>query len=155
MLDSTDLLPFRQYVAQGLSGIMVGHLAVPALDTVVRSAAVSPMIITDLLRNRLGFHGLVFTDALNMGGLGHVDRPAVSAILAGADIVLAPPDTPAAIKEITRAITDGTIPKALAISVVRRILFYKYCLIDTGGMRPPLSSLHSPESHAVLRALTE
>lgn len=154
MLDSTDLLPFRLYVQQGLSGVMVGHLAVPALDTVMRSAAVSPMIINGLLRHRLGFRGLVFTDALNMGGLGRVTHPAVSAILAGADIVLAPENTPRTVAEITEAIIDGRIPQAVAIDAVRRILFYKYCLTAPEVSRPSLSTLHSPESHALLRALT-
>lgn len=154
MLDSTDLLPFRLYVQHGLSGVMVGHLAVPALDTVMRSAAVSPMIINGLLRQRLGFRGLVFTDALNMGGLGRVDHPAVSAILAGADIVLAPENTPLTVEEITEAIIDGRIPKAIATDAVRRILFYKYCLTAPEVSRPPLSTLHSPESNALLRALT-
>ncbi len=154
MLDSTDLLPFRRYVQQGLSGVMVGHLAVPAFDTVVRSAAVSPMIITDLLRQKLGFRGLVFTDALNMGGLGRVEHPAVRAILAGADIVLAPRNTIRTVDEITQAIMDGRIPETVATNVVRRILFYKYCLTAPDVSRPPLSTLHSPESNALLRALT-
>lgn len=153
LLDSTDLFPFRQYVQYGLSGVMVGHLAVPALDTVIRSAAISPMIITDLLRNKLGFRGLIFTDALNMRGLGRVDHPAVSAILAGADIVLAPSDTQEAVAEIAAAITDGRIPESVATNAVRRIIFYKYCITDSDGSRQPLSALHSPASNAVLRSL--
>ncbi|MDE6299052.1 MAG: glycosyl hydrolase family 3, partial [Muribaculaceae bacterium] len=61
-LDSVDLYPFRRYIETGLSGIMVGHLAVPAIDPEMLPAAVSPVVITDLLRGELEFTGLVLAD---------------------------------------------------------------------------------------------
>lgn len=126
VLDSLDLYPFRQYVAEGMCGVMVGHIAVPALDTIKRSAVVSPMIINDLLRQEMGFSGLVFTDAMNMRGLGTVEQPSVQAILAGADILVAPPDTRAAAAELLQAMKNGSLPREVVRERVSRILFYKY-----------------------------
>ncbi len=155
-LDSVDLYPFRKYVEMGLSGVMVGHLAVTALDTVIRSAAVSPMIIEKLLRREYGFEGLIFTDALNMKGLGSVERPTVSALLAGADIVLAPTDTRTAVAEITDAIINGELTLRSVKERCRRILFYKYKL-GLNGMEPrlrdaaPADSLSSPQTERLIR----
>lgn len=126
MLDSLDLYPFRQYVREGLGGVMVGHIAVPVLDTVLRSAVVSPMIVNDLLRKDMDFSGLIFTDAMNMRGLGSVEQPSVQAILAGADILVAPPDTHAAAAELLQAMKSGSLPRDVVHGAVSRILFYKY-----------------------------
>ena len=125
-LDSVDLYPFRRYAAEGMSGVMVGHIAVPALDTVKRSAVVSPIVVNGLLRGEMGFSGLVFTDAMNMRGLGTVERPSVQAILAGADILVAPPDTYAAAAELLQAMKSGSLPRDIVRGRVSRILFYKY-----------------------------
>ena len=125
-LDTLDLLPFRRFAEAGLSGIMVGHVAMTALDSTRRSAAVSPVVITDLLRREFGFEGLIFTDAMNMKGLGPQTQPAVKAILAGADILVAPDDTRSTIAEILNAMNEGTLPRATVRNRVRKILFYKY-----------------------------
>ena len=125
-LDTLDLLPFRRFAEAGLSGIMVGHVAMTALDSTRRSAAVSPVVITDLLRREFGFEGLIFTDAMNMKGLGPQTQPAVKAILAGADILVAPDDTRSTIAEILNAMNEGTLPRDTVRNRVRKILFYKY-----------------------------
>lgn len=125
-LDTLDLLPFRRFAEAGLSGIMVGHVAMTALDSTRRSAAVSPVVITDLLRREFGFEGLIFTDAMNMKGLGPQTQPAVNAILAGADILVAPDDTRSTIAEILNAMNEGTLPRDTVRNRVRKILFYKY-----------------------------
>ena len=70
---------------------MAGHLEVPAFDTTGRPASFSRELLTGELRERMGFRGLILTDALNMGGAEGYD--AVDALLAGADIVLAPADS--------------------------------------------------------------
>ncbi|MDE7180432.1 MAG: beta-N-acetylglucosaminidase, partial [Muribaculaceae bacterium] len=72
-MDSVDLYPFRQWIDNGLSAVMVGHLAVPSIDSEMLPAAVSPVVINDLLRDDLGFRGLVLTDALNMKGVRGYD----------------------------------------------------------------------------------
>lgn len=118
-LDSISLYPFRRYIEQRLSAIMVGHLAVPSVDPVDRPAAVSPVVIKDLLRDDLGFSGLILTDAMNMGGAAGFG-PA-KAVEAGADIVLVPIDTRKAIEEISADTVSLD-------SSLRRILFYKYLM---------------------------
>lgn len=123
-LDSIDLYPFRSYVETGLSGVMVGHLAVPAVDPDALPAAVSPVVIRDLLRGELGFTGLVLTDALNMEGVKGFG--ALSAIMAGADIIIGPSDTGREIKEVIQGVRDGRIDMAEINDRCRRILFYKY-----------------------------
>ncbi len=125
-LDSVDLYPFRRYVERGLGGVMVGHLAVPALDSVSRPAAVSPVVIGDVLRGRLGFQGLVLTDALNMEGASGYG--AVDAVAAGADIVVAPANTAAEVKSLLDALTSGELPEDVVNDRCRRILFYKYLI---------------------------
>lgn len=126
LLDSIDLYPFRQFIKMQLSGIMVGHVAMTALDTVVRSAAVSPMVINGLLRGEMKFQGIIFTDAFNMRGLGTVNKPILKAILAGADIIVAPTNTDKAVSELRAALADGTLSRHILLDRVRRILFFKY-----------------------------
>ncbi|MDE5924581.1 MAG: hypothetical protein K2G75_04590 [Muribaculaceae bacterium] len=125
-LDSIDLYPFRCYSDESLSAIMVGHLAVKALDTVKRPAVVSPVVMHDILRDEIGFRGLVITDALNMEGAMGVH--AWEAIRAGADLVIAPTDTPRELRAMLEAMADGRLDPATVDDRCRRILFYKYLL---------------------------
>lgn len=126
-MENNDLYPFRRYIEQRLSAIMVGHLNVPAVDYTDRPAAVSHAVISELLRDDMGFDGVVLTDALNMGavkGYGSVD-----ALKAGADIVLAPRDTEKEIAAVFKAITDGRISELELNEKIRRILKLKYIFI--------------------------
>ena len=130
-LDSIDLYPFRVYVSSGLSGVMVGHLAVPAIDSLSRPAAVSPEVICGLLRGTLGFRGLVLTDALNMAGAGGYG--AWEAIIAGADVVVGPEDTVREIADVIEKVRSGEIGLDVIDDRCRRILFYKYLMgLDNG-----------------------
>lgn len=124
VIDSIDLYPFRRYAAEGLSGVMVGHLSVRALDSIRRPAVVSPVVMQDVLRGRLGFDGLVITDALNMEGAMGVKG--WNAIASGADIVIAPSDTRGEILAMTEAVADGRLDEDVVNDRCRRILFYKY-----------------------------
>ena len=133
-LDSIDLLPFRAYVNAGLSGIMAGHLEVPAFDTTGRPASFSRELLTGELRERMGFRGLILTDALNMGGAEGYD--AVDALLAGADIVLAPADTQLALSRLLAAVRSGRLSSSELGEKVRRILFFKYMLTLPEGTPP-------------------
>lgn len=123
-LDSIDLYPFRRYAEELLSGVMVGHLAATSLDTVRRPAVVSPVLMQDILRGRLGFGGLVLTDALNMEGAMGIS--AWQAIAAGADIVIAPTDTRLEIERAMEALESGRMAREIIENRVRRVLFYKY-----------------------------
>lgn len=119
-----DLVPFDEYVAHGLSGVMAGYLSVPAVDPSGRPAAVSPAVLQDLLRDEMMFRGLILTDAINMGGARGYS--AADALAAGADLVVAPTDTREALTEIERAIDEGTLTEAELNERCRRVLFYKY-----------------------------
>lgn len=129
-IDSIDLQPFKSYIANGLSGVMVGHLAFPAIDPKGLPAALSKTVITDLLRTDLNFKGIVFTDALNM--LGAKGMGADKAILAGTDIVLAPTNTEAEINNIINAMRSGELSMKQIDRHLERILSKKYtvCLSE-------------------------
>src|SRR5690606_8071010 len=96
--------------------MMVAHLHIPSLDkTPNQASTLSPKIVNGLLKDSLGFKGLIFTDALNMKGVSSYYKPGevdVKAILAGNDVLLFPEDVPAGIKKIKEAIAIGQITQA-------------------------------------------
>lgn len=135
-LDTLELYPFRQMIANGVTGIMVGHLHIPSLDDRDNSAStISPKIATLLLKKQLKFRGLVFTDALNMQGVSKFTEPGeleVKALLAGNDVLLYPTDVPLAIEKIKLAIAKGEIKTSVINDRCRRILTAKKWLgLDT------------------------
>jgi beta-glucosidase-like glycosyl hydrolase/CubicO group peptidase (beta-lactamase class C family) len=132
LLDSVDLKPFRKLIDEGAMGVMSAHLHVPALDDDPSSiSSFSPKIIKDLLKNELGFNGLVYTDALNMKGASDniaEGRLEVEALIAGNDILLMPRDVPAAIGAIKKAIEDKEIDEAQIRSSCKKVLYFKKVL---------------------------
>ncbi len=129
-LDSLELYPFREAILRGLTGIMVAHLQVPALDSREnRPASVSWNVVTGLLKEEMDFRGLVVTDALNMKGLSDFFEPGqreVEAVRAGNDILLMPDDPGKAISEIRKAVRRGEIPEEQINLSCRKILQAKY-----------------------------
>ncbi len=123
-LKDCDLMPFEHYIKNGLSGVMIGHLYVPALDSVYTPVSVSPKILKEVLRQELGFEGLIITDAMNMAGAD--GKSGADAIMAGADIVLAPSDTRGEVSAIVDAVRSGCFPLEQLRQRVRRVLVYKY-----------------------------
>jgi beta-N-acetylhexosaminidase len=125
-LDRVELAPFRAAISAGVSTIMTGHLAVPALEPDPNvPATMSPKITTDLLREQMGFDGAVVTDALDMGGVTVRYPPgevAVRSILAGADVLLVPPVLDAALQSVRDAVTSGRIPMSRVDEAVTRVL---------------------------------
>lgn len=125
-LDSVELLPFRAAIGAGVSGVMSAHIALTALDPGAhRPATLSRTLQTGVLRDSLGFQGLVITDALNMGSLSRnfsSARIAVDAFLAGADILLQPADPAATIDAVAAAVLDGRISRERLDRSVRRVL---------------------------------
>ena len=125
-LDSIELPPFRAAIAAGVSGVMSAHIALPAIDRGAHlPATLSPRVQTGILRDSLGFRGLVITDALNMGSLVRnfpAAKIAVDAFLAGADILLQPADPAATIAALTAAVRDGRISRERLDRSVRRVL---------------------------------
>lgn len=125
-LNRVELVPFRAAISAGVGAVMSGHLVVPALepDTNI-PATLSPHILTDLLRKKMGFEGIEVTDALDMAGVTQIDSPpnvAVRAINAGIDVLLIPPNPEAAILAMKEAVNSGELPVAKVNEAVRRIL---------------------------------
>lgn len=127
-LDSLELVPFRAAIDAGVDAIMTGHIAVPALAPPDLPATLSPEILTGLLRDQLGFKGLVVTDALAMGaivnGFGAGDA-AVRALEAGADTLLMPADADAAIHAVVAAVQSGRLKRQRVQNSVVKLLSAK------------------------------
>lgn len=122
-LMKTDIFPFRSAIKAGVKSIMVGHLSVPAID--LKPSSLSRKIITGLLREKLGFKGLVLTDALNMGAIRDMKDVSLECIKAGADILLHPPDANHTVKELMRAIKEKRLDVSEIDVSVSRILRVK------------------------------
>jgi len=144
-LDTLELYPFQRLINAGIKSVMVAHLSVPALEATPNiPTTLSNAVVTDLLKERMGFKGLVFTDALNMQGVakffpaGEVD---LRAFLAGNDVLLFSQDVPTGIAKIKAAVDSGLVThKDLEIRV-RKILAAKY---DAGLSRfHPLNSFNA------------
>jgi beta-N-acetylhexosaminidase len=127
-LDALELVPFRTAIQAGTDSVMTGHIAVPALAPQEVPATLSPAILTGLLRNELGFKGLVITDALGMGaivnGFGAGDA-AVRALEAGADTLLMPADPDVAIRAVVAAVESGRLKRARIQQSVIKLLAVK------------------------------
>lgn len=129
-LDSLELYPFRQLIRAGLGSMMIAHLNIPALDSTPQLAStLSKPIVTDLLRNDMGFKGLIFTDALNMKGVSNYFKPGeleVKALQAGNDVLLMPESIPKAIEAIKDAVKEGIIEQTDIDEKCRRVIAAKY-----------------------------
>ena len=129
-LDSLELYPYRKLIASGLSSIMVAHLNVPSLE--IRDAlpsSLSEQIISGVLKEQMGFEGLVFTDALNMKGVsehGQDGDVELSAFLAGNDILLMPTEVKKAKEKLQQAYENGRLSEQRLASSVKKILMAKY-----------------------------
>jgi len=127
-LNRLELVPFRAAIDAGVDSVMTAHIAVPALAPADTPATLSSAILTGLLRKELGFKGLVVTDALEMGGIARgysAGEAAVRAIEAGADALLMPSDTDAAIKGVYAAVQSGRLTRARIEESVVRLLSAK------------------------------
>ncbi|HWA41087.1 MAG TPA: glycoside hydrolase family 3 N-terminal domain-containing protein, partial [Gemmatimonadales bacterium] len=127
-LDSIELVPFRAAIRAGVGAVMSAHIALPGIDGGSdRAASLSPAIVTGVLRDSLDFHGIVVTDALNMGGVSTDGgaSAAVRALLAGADLLLQPQDPRAALDSLEQAYRDGRITDERIDLSLRRVLKLK------------------------------
>jgi beta-N-acetylhexosaminidase len=128
-LNGTELVPFRAAIAAGVDSIMPGHLAVPALEPDANTpATLSRNILTQLLRDEMKFHGLIVSDAMDMGGVTTLYAPgeaAVRSVEAGSDVLLMPPVPDAAMAGLEAAVRSGRISIARIDESVRRILAAK------------------------------
>lgn len=129
-LDTLEMAPFKHLIAAGVDMVMVAHLSIPALDSSGTPSSISHKIVTELLKEQLGFDGIVCTDALNMhgvakeSGLEKKDIP-LAAYKAGADILLMPEDVENSITVIEQALKRGEITMASLNEKVRKMLTLK------------------------------
>lgn len=156
-LKMCELLPFSQYIDAGLSGIMVGHLYVPAIDNRRVPSSMSQAHVAGLLHNELGFEGLTFTDGLGMRGADMEESNCVSALLAGNDILLSPRNIPTDIVAIRNAVERGRISEATINERCAKVLRFKYALGLTGRQAIDIDrveqQINSPEATKVVRRL--
>lgn len=129
-LDSTDLVPFKNLINSGLQSVMVGHLNIPKIDGQKNQAAsVSKILIKDILKEKMGFNGLVFTDALNMRAVTRYHKPGeleLKALQAGNDILIFSEHIPEAIETIKKAILNKEFPEAELNTKVQKVLEAKF-----------------------------
>lgn len=130
-MDTVELLPFRRLIAEGIDGAMVGHLSVPAWETNPNlPSSQSKAIVSGLLRDKLHFEGLIFTDALVMKGTvsSYSGMNCIKSLLAGNDILLSPANLPNDIKAVVTAVEKGLLSDSLIDAKCRKVLLYKYSL---------------------------
>ncbi len=144
-LEAVELPPFREAIAAEVAAVMTAHLLLPAFDP-DHPATLSRAVLTGLLRQELGFEGLVVTDALVMeaiAGRYGASEAAVLAVEAGADLVLMPGDADGAIDAIVAAVASGRLGlEQLQASQRRRLRALEHCPADDGGTAPaPLGDL--------------
>jgi len=122
-LDAVELVPFRQAIEAGVDTVMTAHVVMSAVDSEA-PATLSKPVMTGLLREELGFEGLIVTDALEMAGIrpAWTGEAAVRSIQAGADVLLLPRQTEVAIQSVVRAVQEGQLTGARIDESVRRIL---------------------------------
>lgn len=171
-IDSVELYPYKQLFKHNLASIMAAHLNVPALtETENLPTSLSYKVITDLLRNKLNFKGLVFTDALNMKGVstfveGDLDSKSktstkgkidLKAFLAGNDVLLFSEDIASAKVQLKKALKEKKFSLKRLNSSVKRILMAKYLAglhhfkpIDTTNLQQDLNTIKDEVLHRKL-----
>jgi beta-N-acetylhexosaminidase len=140
-----DLPPFVAAIKGGVPAIMLGHINLRAVAPGI-PASHSRAVITGLLRQQLGFQGLVVTDSLVMGGAQAGSRqPAVAALKSGADVVLMPPNPAATHAQVVRAVRNGELPlRRLQQAVARQLalLAHQQAIpASQGDLGAPLSKI--------------
>ena len=132
-LENVDVYPFKEAINNNASVIMIGHLAVPKMTEDNIPASLSKKLITDYLKNELGYSGLVITDALEMGALTSYykeEEICGKAVEAGVDILLMPSSSRKCLKSVQDAIKDGRVTEEQINESVRKILKLKYEKIE-------------------------
>jgi beta-N-acetylhexosaminidase len=184
-LDSMELVPFRASIASGVDSVMVAHVTAPAIEPDPnRPASISGKVITDLLKTKMGFQGLVVTDALDMAGLTKIfadtapvtsgpvtrnygtavspqasARESIEAFKAGNDVLILPPDLGAAVQGIVDAVRKGEIPESRVNESVLKILRFKAAVGLNKNRLVDLNALQNsisrPENLQVAQAVAD
>lgn len=160
-LDSTDLVPYKKLIAEGLQSIMIGHLNIPKIDEQKNQAAsVSKILIQDILKAKMGFKGLVFTDALNMRAVTKYHKPGeleLKALKAGNDVLIFSEHIPEAISVIKNAVITNDFPEAELNLKVQKILEAKHKAqlhkLQPIEIKNLVSQLNLPKTDDLLRQM--
>jgi beta-N-acetylhexosaminidase len=159
---AVDAPPFQAAIDAGTEVIMTAHVVVPALDPSRRPATLSPAILTGVLREQMGYEGVVMTDSLTMAAVrqrfGDLRVP-VLALKAGADILADPPNLPRAFRAVLDAVEDGELTEERIEESVERVLRLKdrLGLLDDPMVNPEMAapSMGTEEHQAVAEAIGE
>lgn len=129
-IETIELFPYKKLISNGLSSVMVAHLNVPSLEPRANfPSSLSKPIVSDLLKTKLKFEGLIFTDALDMKGVSNFSKPGaidVQAFLAGNDVLLMSENVEVGMEEIMLSYYSGRISEARLAHSVKKILNAKY-----------------------------
>ncbi len=154
-LSEMEFVPFRAAIQKGVDAVMTAHIAVPALEEADVPATLSRVLLTRVLREELGFRGIIVTDALEMHGIANgfsVGEAAVRSIEAGADVLLMPPDPESAIDAVVAAVHGGRLTQKRIEQSVMRVLSAKAKLGLAAKRLVDLNAvdgiINSPESNA-------
>ena len=127
--DSIELVPFKDAIQSGVQSVMIGHIHAKAFDSDDSlPATVSENVVTKLLKEELGFKGMIVTDAMAMKGMTKLFNPgeaAVHSIKAGVDVILMSPNTDEAVDSLVAAVNRGELSVQRIDESVRKILMYK------------------------------
>lgn len=160
-LDTLELYPFKHLISKGASGVMIAHMNIPSLDNTPNlPSTLSKPIVTGLLKEELGFKGIIISDAMEMKGVvkyfkeGEAD---IRAIEAGNDILELSEDTRRSIKLVRQAVNSGRISMVRIDESVKKILTAKYYAgLNTEpeiGLENVAADVNRPESHALVQEL--
>ena len=149
-LDTLELYPFKQVFEAGVGSVMVGHLSIPDIDATPHIAtSISKNNVTDLLKNEMGYKGLIFTDAIEMKGVQKFfpgGEASVKALMAGNDLLCLPIEIPETIHQIKKAIRKRKIKRKAFDEKVKKVLAAKYQLglahkqfVDTANLLTDLN----------------
>lgn len=161
-IDTLELFPFKSLIQRGLGGMMIAHLNIPALDSTGMPSTLSKPIVTGLLKQKLGFQGIIFTDAMNMKGVISKYPPGdadLRAILAGNDILEFSRNIPLALRMVREAINKGQISQEEIDARCRKVLALKqwagldrYKPIELKNL---YQELNTPHANYLTRRLSE
>lgn len=154
-----ELKPFIKAIEEDADVIMIAHIALPKITNDNTPASLSKEIITDLLRDELGYQNLVIVDALNMKAIANnytEEESTIKAIAAGVDLILMPNDAKKTIEIVKNAVNDGTLTMERINESVRRILKVKekYNILN-GNACSSMDSFGSKEHKEIISKITK
>ena len=128
-IEESELVPFKAAIEAGTDMIMVGHFSVPAIEEDNLPSSLSKAVMTELLRNEMGYEGVIITDAMNVASISQyygADEVAIKAFKAGADMVLLPENLSLAVDGVVEAVNEGTIDERRIDDSLARVYKIKY-----------------------------